>query len=528
MRFWSNFMNGVKAFREAFVTSEALDPENFVDFDARRLRYEIFWSFYQNDAYRLIHNWAVSYKTGYALYKYLRNLYNPSYRIGEFYKAHLWGGQIDYEADEEGALPIVTDNDRIRAPIADVWRWSNWQTRKDVVALQGAIFGDAIARVVDNPMKERVYFEILHPGVIKDLTVDDFDNIQAYVIEEERADPRNVDRSVTYVETCVKTGSGILYRTYLNGKLFAWDGEAYEWVVPYDFVPMIHIKHNDVGLDWGWSELHPQRSKIHELDDLASLLSDQIRKTINVKWLFAGVQAPSSSPSTENDYATTQYRPEPGREAEQALYGSADARATALVAPLDLAGVNAHIQAIQEELEKDYPELKFDNLRSQGTVSGASLRIARQPAETKVQQRRANYDAALVKLNQMAISIGAIQGYPGFDGFSETSYDDGELKHRIGDRPIFQMTDIDKYEEDKIFWEAAKSAKDAGMPLELYLEFAGWTKERLEMVKNALQERRETSLRISGGQVGNTQNPQDGGQGQGPPVSPANQYSPQG
>jgi hypothetical protein len=32
------------------------------------------------------------------------------------------------------ALPIVTENEAIRAPIAQVWRDSNWQAKKEIWA----------------------------------------------------------------------------------------------------------------------------------------------------------------------------------------------------------------------------------------------------------------------------------------------------------------------------------------------------------------------------------------------------------
>src|SRR4030042_244540 len=96
---------GLRAFREEFLSTETLDAEDFSGFENRRVRYEILWAAYQNDVYREIHTWARTYKTKYGLYRYIRNIYNPAYRLGEFWKAHLWGGPLAPQARDRGETP---------------------------------------------------------------------------------------------------------------------------------------------------------------------------------------------------------------------------------------------------------------------------------------------------------------------------------------------------------------------------------------------------------------------------------------
>ncbi|MCK5307164.1 MAG: hypothetical protein KAJ73_01000 [Zetaproteobacteria bacterium] len=470
----------LRAFREEYVASSEIEIENFIDPEARKIRYDILWAQYENTVYRSIHAWAGTYKTRYALYRYIRNIYNPAYRLGEFWKAHTWGGPLDPEAGEEGALPIETTNKNIRPPIADIWQWSNWATRKDIVTLQGAIYGDTILKVIDDVEREKVYLENVYPGLVTDLTKDPFGHIKGYTIEEERAHPIH-GRAVTYKETAERDGDNVVFATFLNDQPFAWNDIASSWSEPYGFVPMIHIQHNDVGLGFGWSELHPGRSKMHELDDLASLLSDQIRKTVNAKWLFTGVKA--TSPTQTMTTTETTARPEPGREEEPALYSpDPQSKAMPLVTPVDIEGVNLHIHAILEEFERDYPELSFEALRIQGDISGRALRIARQPAEAKVQQRRTNYDDGLKRALQMAVSIGGFRSI--FPGFSLDSFEAGALDFEFAERGVFVTDPIDESEEDEAFWAAAKIAKEAGMPLLAYLELKGWSEEDLEKLAN--------------------------------------------
>jgi hypothetical protein len=495
-------MAGVRAFREAFVSAETLDPEKFADFGARQTRYEICWSMYENTVYREIHKWARSYKTQFGLYRYIRNIYNPAYRLGEFWKTHLWGGALDLDT-LKGALPIITDNEALRLAIADLWRWSNWHVRKDIATLYGSVMGDVFLQVVDDVGRAKVYLDVVHPGTVSDITVDAYGNIKAYKIEESRKSPEKQDQAVTYVEIAKRgDGQGVIFQTFMNGKPYAWNGQAAEWEEPYGFIPMVHIKHNDVGLDWGWSELHPARSKMHEMDDVASILSDQIRKTVNVKWLFTGTDKPSSPSPTGASESTS--RPEPGREEEPAIYAkNAEVKATPMVAQLDIDGAVHHILEILKDLERDYPELKFDALRASGDVSGKALRVARQPAEAKVLQRRALYDDALVRAQQMAVAIGGFRGYEGFGGFGLDSYDQGDLDHQIGERPVFAVDSLDELEEDKLFWETAGMAVKAGSPLDSYLKDSGWDDERITQFFSSPEYQARLALMQAGMGAGN-------------------------
>ena len=474
-----------RAFRAEMMSSPSEGGSEFTDFESRRLRYAVAWSFFENTAYQDIHSWAVTYRTRFGLYKYLRDIYSPAQRIASFARDHIWGGSLDPLAGLEGCLPIVTDNERLRLPISTLWTWSNWGIVKDIVTLQGAVMGDALLRVVDDVATGKVYLEQIHPGTVSALDKDRFGNIKGYVIEERRLHPVS-GKAVDYKETCERgPGEEVIFRTYLGKALFAWNGDVAEWSEPYGFVPMVHIQHNNVGLGWGQSEFHAAYSKINEANDQGSMLSDQIRKSVNPKWLFSGVKDGATAPARTSTTPTATH-PQPGREEADALYASdPQAKAQPLVAPLDIAGALSNIQKVIDAIENEYPELKFDELRAQGKLSGVALRVARQPIETKVNQRRANYDNALVRAQQMAVAIGGWRGLPEFAGFGLDSFDQGALNHSIGPRTVFSVDPIDKVEESRVFWEAAKVAKDAGATLDAYLKDAGWDDERIGVFLNS-------------------------------------------
>lgn len=527
MAFWSNlmarFQAAYKAFYEPGILTDPLEIDsNFADFNQRQLRYAVYWSFYENSAYRKIHNWAETYKTQYGLYKYIRNIYNPSYRLGEFWKTHLWGGQLDLEAQAEGALPIVTDNEALRPAIAQLWQWSNWQINKDIITLYGPILGDVGIKIVDDTDKQKVYLKMVHPGTVYDIETDDFGNIKAYTIQEMRENPdlNAKQDTVVYTEQVSRDGVDVVYRTFLNNVPYPWNGVTAEWSEPYGFIPLVMIQHNNVGLDWGWSELHALRSMIHEVDDRASKLGDQIRKMVEAPWLLSGVAKPGNSPTTSETTLSGQAalnRPQPGREELPIVYGPVGATATPLVSELNIADVTDSINHLLLNLEENCPELKISKLSEQasGEKSGKALREARRGAATKVEQRRVSYDDGLVRAQQMAVAIGGFRNY--FPGFGLDSYAAGLLNHSIGPRPVFSNDPLDDTEIEQAFWSAANQAITAGVPLLTYLKLQNWSQEKIDEIANSpeyLDKQRAREAGMAALQQAGQQQPQQQEMGQ--------------
>lgn len=487
--FWGRMAAGVKAFREAYFAADSDQQDVFGSASARQTRYAVLWAYFENTAYRDIHTWAHQLKVDFGLYQYTRNIYSPAQRIGDFGVTHLMGGTLDAAAgdgtQEPSALPILTDNAALRPALAQLWQDSNWQTKKDVLTLWGTVLGDVALRVMDDPARGKVYLDVVHPSTLASVALDTWGNVKAYAIEEQRLRPDQPDKYGLYREEATRDGVNVVYRTLLDGQPFAWNGVTAEWAEPYGFVPLVLIQHRNVGLDWGWAEAYPALAKIREIDDLASMTSDQIRKLVNAPWLFAGVTKPIVAPRTLGAAPTTD-SPEPGRQELPALYGPLGATATALVANLDLAGTLAHVQNIISGLEADFPEIRADIETSSGDASGRALRIARQAAEGKVKQRRANYDDGLVRAHMMAVAIGGLREYKDYSGFGLDSYAAGALAHRIGPRPVFAVDTADEAAAEGTFWQNANLAVKAGLPLAIFLARNGWTKREIaEVVDSA-------------------------------------------
>lgn len=493
--FWSRVMAGAKAFREAYMNPDQDDPDNWSDWDARQMRYEVLWSYYSGGAYRdAVNPFWRTVRAEYGLYKWTRDIGNPAYRLGQFYQSHIWGGRLDAKAGDgkpiSSALPIETDNEALREHIATLWRWSNWTQQRNMIPLRGAILGDAFIEVVDDVAREKVYLKRLNPSLVKTMELDPFGHVKAYTLEMERLLPGESEKTATYTEEVTRDSDLVVYRTFRNGSPFAWgdaevDGFAVaEWTQPYGFIPLVHIPHRDTGLEWGASELLPRLSVFREIDDQWSKMNDQIRKTVDAKWLF-NFREPTTAPAVTRTAATST-KPEAGRDEVEAFYvQQPDARAQPLVAPLDLTATLANIQAMAAELEKDYPELNLYRMRQGEGLSGRAIRLIRTDAETKARDYRDRYDGALVRAQQMALAIGGMRGY--FTSLDLDSYAAGALDHQIGNRPVFADDPLDEEEVEAARLSNIASALDFGMDPGEYMALRGYSDEQVAALRNSPQ-----------------------------------------
>jgi hypothetical protein len=502
LEYASRYYVGANTFHESYFVSELKHDRlghrhrEWGDYFARYARYSTYWAHYENNVYREIHLWSELLKDTYDLYRYTRSIYSPAYRLGEFWATHILGGSLDPLAGDgvskPSALPIVTENEAIRAPIAQVWRDSNWQAKKEIWARFGAVMGDSAVMVVDDPIKQKVQFKVIDPRTLRDVSRDSFGNVIAYIIEEQRPDPES--RMVTglpayaiYTEACERVGESIRYATYRNGIPYDWReyaegdpdaGTLTQWTEDYGFVPLVFVQHRDVGQGWGWSELHPSISKLHETDDLASKLSDWIRTAVDCPTMFSGASPPSADgTATGNEIVVGDDEDVPkGRSRIPILYANdPNTRPHFLIAPLDITAASKHIASILAGLVDDHPELLADDIGA--NASGEARKVAREKVEALVLQRRSGYDDAMTRAHQMAISIGAMKGYPGFDGFTVDSYSHGDLDHSIGPRQVFAVDKEAKLRESQAMAQIVKTLTDAGVSKESAMRQAGWSEE---------------------------------------------------
>jgi hypothetical protein len=524
---------GLDAFRRAYLSTDTIRTSSvagsggFGSHGARLSRYAAFWAAYENTLYddtaSLLRYQATGSPRGFkaemGLYPFTRGILNPAFKLVEFHVSHVLGGELDPNAgdgsDVPTCLPILDASDATRAALARLWRDSNFHSLKDTIVRETVAKGDGFLTAID--LAGRIYLQRVDVSEVVEQTKDARGNVKAYVIERYRDDPLAPRRSVRdlsnpdvpqalYTETCERVDGGVLYRTYRDRVPHAWDGQPVEWVAPYPFVPLWHIEHIPSGTGWGWPEMFAVLPKICESDEQASKLSDGIRKAVETTWLLAGVSEPDATSGLASLktslIATRETEPSRARDSSMTIYArDAAAKPHALVTPLDIAGITDNLRFLVEQHAGDFPELRYELIRASGDANAKALREARKPAESKVRQRRVQYDIALTRAFQGCLAIGGWRASQGpmtpdlaaYAGFGFESFDRGDLDLRIGTRPVFGTTPEDKAESDTTIAGQVRAWVDAGVPLDLALRRAGWDEADIATVVERESERQAES-----------------------------------
>lgn len=429
MVIWGRLMHTVNSARRAFMTygstsdTLALNPDTWDLGGSRFHRYKIYDAFYNNTAYfdpaMLTQLQTMRPKW----YKNIRGVYNPTNRFVTLYQSKIYGGALDMQGLIDGAIPIEQADDRLREAIVQIWRWSNWQANKSVYVQIGAKFGDVLLKVVDDTAHQRVRIEVIDPRKVAELHVDEIGAVTYAYIEYERTD-NDTGRTYTYGEEITPE----TFKTFKNDEPFAYfvDGNGNglsEWPNEYGFVPLVLCQHSPTGLTWGQNGFHAVLDKISEVNDQASLLNDQIRKVINPVWAITGAQKSEVNLGIERDTIPTLHLP-------------TNTGIQPLVVPIDITSAGANIRALLDELERDLPELALYRLREQSSVTAPGVKAAYSDAVGRIQEARGQYDATLVTAQQMAIAIGGYRQYEGFSAFGLDDYENGDLRHFIGNRAV--------------------------------------------------------------------------------------------
>ena len=411
-------------------------------YEARLSRYWIYASYRNNTVYSNFNTIARQLKAANRLYKNIRGIYNPVFRQNQLLVSYIYGGSIDMENLLGGAIPIVTSNKRLIEPIKQTFTWSRWGETKSLYTRYGALFGDVALKIIDDREKQKVRLEVLHPGKIRDVEFDAVGNVQSVIIEYEREEEVDVDsirparlrvfnpmafKVYTYTEKITKDK----FQTFKDGEPFAFytdmNGQPVsEWDNEYGFVPIVLCQHQPSGMKWGENAFHASIHKVNEINDQASLLNDQVRKIIIPLLYGANIRGKEEIQAASDD-----------KEKFTIIYGPENSSLTPVVGQIDIVGASQNIDKMLQELERDLPELALQRMRESGgdqTAPGVSA--AYSDAIGRVQEARGNYDSALVRALQMAVSIGGYNRYVGFNGFNLQSYDAGDLDFYIKDRPV--------------------------------------------------------------------------------------------
>ena len=435
-----------------------------------------------------------------------KGLRTPVSRMVEFYVTHIWPGPLPK------ALPIVFEKDQpppnpeaVERAIQLVWKWSNWEAKKQYAIRLMVMTGDLILKVctrregvterpdtpenrslgdldLDEASDPRVYLQVIDPGTVTDLEVDDRDNV-IYIridIPKTRRTRDETDEAYTYTEVWDTGG----VRIWEHDK--GIDEPLRRLGVPqveYDLemagtrnaLPFIHAPFKDVGGTRGMPAYWQSLSKIDEADSMASKLHQLIFRWKQVLWAIEnnakddmGVSLPPAQVSSGDTI-------ELGGEQFISLTG----QLRCLVPNVDLGDILEILNAQLEENRKDMPELLADELLSRSDqIATETARLLMEPAFQRIREARGNAEAALARADILALRMAQTIAIPGFlENEIGTIFD-----HSFEERDLWPQSEKEAAAIQEVQARTDVSRHELGIPLSMILEERGYTKEQITTI----------------------------------------------
>lgn len=412
-------------FKELLVDASFVQPYTpsaplLGDTDARRNLYKLWWAYYDNSVY-LPQEWGgyrdfVNTLLGSAATGNLAALFNPVERAVRAYE-YVFDGRfgeeilIDDKRDSQEDVLEAT-----RDAVYSIWKWSDINSWKNKLLLRTAALGSCGLRIsyTNDENGKRIMMLPEHPSNIKFIEKDTRGNITQIVLEYERVEgefyddgdnPRQLHRYIEYMSRdkfwMVRDGEWWNY-TLRDGRGDFVDTKE-EATVPnrLGIVPYVLVTQNDIGADFGVPCFYGQERKIDHLNALAAHINYQIHKHVVPTWLIeAG--GPPPDKIVIGDQVIWYVQKEAGVASQVSVQD--------LVSKMNLGEAIEQQGTLLGELSNSMPELKATDGAFISHQSGNTVAQLRTPAEQRIMNARDFIESALVKAQQICISLGILQG----------------------------------------------------------------------------------------------------------------------
>jgi hypothetical protein len=233
-----------------------------------------------------------------------------------------------------------------------------------------------------------------------------------------------------------------------------------------DFVPVVWQPFRHIGDERGMAAITPAIDKIDEANRQATRLHQMLFRYNKPLWAAAANGMDSA-----------------GRPLPPPRLGGADGNTlelsandddiirlpgttslSALVPSINYDSALSVITAQMDEIQRDLPEMIYSGIQERTDLSGKAIRYLLGAAIDRLLEARGNAEHALVRAQQMALTIGQNAGlFPDLGG----TFESGALVHSFAPRPVLELSEIEQA-------EIVKTYHDTGVPLPNAARRAGW------------------------------------------------------
>lgn len=431
----------------------------------------------------------------------VKGLRNPARRVVEFYAAHICPGDLPE------ALPVETSsaNKRIEPAIEQIFTWSNWAAKKQVAVRWDARDGDLFMQAAKPEGKEKSFINLPDAAHVTELEKDDNDfivRIRLDIPRVRRSQNETTEEPERYVRTEIWDKSRGDVRVWehpgTNGiadlkqlasypvkrKLLSEESPSgsEDEFIGANFIPFVHVKFSDEGGLWG---VGAYESEIPTIDELCKMVT-------RLHGMFFRYDEPLDVVESSLVGPDNQPLPPPRFE-DQRVSGVAsglvsltnqDERDTVEIAGRTRVlmpsgwtlkanssavkyaeGLSLVTATIEDELEPSLPELAYDRLRKKGgELSGRAIQLHLSDAEAKGIEARGHFEAGLIRVTQMCMTLAQVHGLDGFSQEQIGTFDAGDFDFSFEKRDLIPIPESEKLELEKAKLEVEEARKRLSQP----------------------------------------------------------------
>ncbi|MCA9861010.1 MAG: hypothetical protein KC438_14870, partial [Thermomicrobiales bacterium] len=407
------------------------------------------------------------------LYQHTKLLWKHVEAVVDFYAGVIYQGALpgagaELPSTALSAIPIKTQienetkSEQLMTAIRELFAAWNWQQQMSLRPMYGAVLGDCLTELVDDPERRFVYPQTVWPGYVTQIELDYVGNVRSYTLEYQVTEKRHLP-GIYQVGSF--TSETYRYRKEVDGDEFRYfkDDKPFDYgagsVVenPYGFVPAIWDRHRigAPGDPRGRSAIEGTRQALLQLNSIFSHAFDFQRKAFFAPIMVAGKGASKSSSDKTHDVTSAPNTFD--------VVGVPDG-ASLLQPEFDIGKTSEMLDALRKGIVDENPEARFyQEMREMQMVTAPGAERLMGDVKNRVDLARSGYDSQTIKLFQMAISMCGMRAHGSewrtgdngqriqldrrrqvFAPFDLTSFERGDLAFTIEPRPIVFPTEQER------------------------------------------------------------------------------------
>jgi len=354
----------------------------------------------------------------------LRPLRTPVQRSVGFYVAKIAIGEPKVSATN----PAVAD------AVAQIMENSNFQIVKPVQVQKMSLHGDLFRKAVIEG--EKPFHEVIETRHVTEYTADNRGFLTSIRIDTPiESDGMDVIRT-EYWTTLETTPYMAIWEHIMDAQTpldQLGDPILFKQLsrLGIDFIPFVRSPFKNSGGEWGDSCVQHALLKVDEANRMATRLHQSLFRYNKPIWaVSANYMNADGSPGRvqkiknagDGDKRDVEMRD------NTILFMDGVTKIDSLIPDIDYAAALDIVKSQEKELEKDLPELLYYSLPDKADMSGEAIRTLLGAAVDRAAQAQSNFVEGTIRLNQMCITLGQVQGiFPASLG----TFDSGATKHSI-------------------------------------------------------------------------------------------------